>query len=135
MVQLVFINGSTRCVLPYTSRDNYECYPEEVGSKLDMISGRVVWETRGHVQKIRYHYDYMEPAMWRTVASFLRSSRAFTVEYLPDDSDEMRSSTFICESLTSPKFAFEDYPYDGTTEKKPFWHGVEFTLREVSPHD
>ena len=131
--QLIFSSESsgtnTTVMLPYTSQDKYECYEEEVGSRVEMISGRVVWEVRGHVQKIHYSYDCMGNNLWRRVAAFLRSSRAFTVQYLPDDSDEKRTSQFVCESLTPPKFAFrgEDGQY--------YWHDIEFTLREVAPHD
>lgn len=130
MTQLVFIDAAsgTRVELPYTSRDKYECYPEEVGSQLTMISGRVVWEVRGHVQKIHYQYDCMGNDKWRQVASFLRSSRAFTVQYLSDDNDTILQSEFICEKLTPPKYAFYQ---DGIN----YWHDIEFTLREVQPHD
>ena len=127
--QLVFSDGNQIVTLPRTTNDKYECYSEEVGSQLVMISGRVVWETRGHIQKIHYQYDCMGNMLWREIAAFLRSSRAFTVQYLPDDGDDMLTGQFICESLTPPKFAF--IGEDGTR----YWHNIEFTLREVSPHD
>ena len=127
--QLVFSDGTDTVILPHTSLDKYECYPEEVGSQVTMISGRVVWESRGHVQKIHYIYDCMGNDLWRRVARFLRSSKSFTVQYLPDDSDDMEVNEFICESHTSPKFAF--IGEDGTR----YWHNIEFTLREVRPHD
>ena len=127
--QLVFSDGEKTVTLPRTTNDKYECYPEEIGSQLTMISGRIVWETRGHVQKIHYQYDCMGNTLWREIATFLRSSRAFTVHYLPDDSDDMRVGQFVCESLTSPKFAFI-----GENGER-YWHNIEFTLREVSPHD
>lgn len=129
-VQLIFSNGTSQVTLPHTSLDKYECYPEEIGSQVAMISGRIVWETRGHVQKITYSYDCMGNTLWRQIAAFLRSSQAFTVQYLPDDSDEMRINQFICESLTSPKFAFVD---EQTGER--YWHNINFVLREVRPHD
>lgn len=127
--QLVFSDSVHSVVVPRTSKDKYESYPEEIGSQLTMISGRVVWETRGHVQKIHYQYDCMGNTIWRQIASFLRSSKAFTVQYLPDDGDEMRTSQFICENLTSPKYAFTD------ENGERYWHTIEFTLREVEPHD
>lgn len=131
--QLIFsttVSGTTTTVaLPYTSRDKYECYEEEVGSNVEMISGRIVWEVRGHIQKIKYSYDCMGNSLWRRVASFLRSSRAFTVQYLPDDGDDPRSGQFICESLTPPKFAFMG------DNGEYYWHDISFTLREVAPHD
>ena len=131
--QLIFINESggtsTSVHLPYTSKDKYQCYEEEIGSSVEMISGRIVWETRGHITKIHYQYDCMGNDLWRQIAAFLRSSRAFTVQYLPDDADTMRNGQFICESLTPPKFAFVG---DNGVN---YWHDIEFTLREVAPHD
>lgn len=132
--QLVFGEGADSVALPCTSNDKYESYPEEIGSKLEMISGRVVWEVRGKVQKIRYSYDAMDNTTWRKIARYLRSSQAFIVQYLPDDGDNMRTGMFICDSLTSPKLAFQAVDSDGNIRMN-FWHGLEFTLREVSPHD
>ena len=121
-------NNLTAVILPYTSRDKYQCYPEEIGSQLEMISGRIVMERRGNVQMISYSYDCMEDARWRLVAAFLRSGKAFTVQYLPDDGDDYRVGSFIRQSMTPPKFAFVK---DGVA----YWHDIDFTLREVSPHD
>ena len=114
--------------LPYTSGDRYQCWPEELGTQVEMISGRVVTEVRGHVQKIRYEYDYMGNALWRQLAKVLRSGGVFPVSYLPDDGDEMVSSSFICEKLGTPSFAF-------ARNNQPLWHNISFTLREAEPHD
>ena len=114
--------------LPYTSGDKYQCWPEELGTQVEMISGRVVTEVRGHVQKIRYEYDYMGNALWRQLAKVLRSGGAFPVSYLPDDGDEMVTGSFICEKLTNPTFAF-------ARNGQALWHNIAFTLREAEPHD
>lgn len=124
MVQLI-INGIE---LPETSRDKYSCYPETLGQQIDMISGRRVTEVRGTVQKISYAYDYMGDALMRKVLAVIRSGRSFEVSYLPDDSDEMKTSVFLTESCTNPTFAFSR---SGT----PYWHNFDFVLREVTPHD
>lgn len=126
--QLIFLDSSGEIEVPYTSLDKYQCYPEEIGSQVEMISGRMVMESRGHVQMIKYSYDCMPDNLWRRIAALLRSGRAFTVSYLPDDGNQMITSQFICTDLTPPKFAFV---LDGV----PYWHNIEFTLREVSPHD
>ena len=114
--------------VPFTSFDKYQCYPVEIGTSVEMISGLVVMESRGNVQIISYQYDCMGNDKWRRLASFLRSGKAFGVRYLPDNSDNLVQSSFVCTSLTPPKFAFEQ---DGI----PYWHDIEFTLREVRPHD
>lgn len=125
MVQLILGDG---IVLPETSHDKYLCYPELLVVQRDMISGRRVLEARGTVQKISYAYDYMKDSLCRAALAVLRSSASFPAVYLPDDSDEMRSGSFLCESLTNPSFAFSD-------GGRAFWHNLAFTLREVSPHD
>lgn len=114
--------------LPETSHDKYQCWPEELGQQIDMISGRRVYELRGHVQKIAYSYDYLTADMWQALSGVLRAGNSFTVTYLPDNSEEMKTGIFLCESLTQPTFAFSRYG-------KAFWHNISFTLREVSPHD
>lgn len=123
MTQLI-LNGY---YLPETSRDKYRCYPAELGDDLDMISGRRVREIRGVVQMIYYSYDYMGNDLCRQVLSVLRGGKSFAVSYLPDDSDEMKTGTFLIEDLTPPTFA---YSRDGVG----LWHNLAFTLREVKPH-
>ena len=123
MTQLI-INGVT---LPETSHDKYRSYPAELGAQVDMISGRRVIEVRGTVQMISYEYDYMPAALWRQLAAALRSNAALTVQYLPDDGDELITSTFLVESRTEPVFAFSRHG-------AAYWHNIAFTLREEYPH-
>lgn len=124
MVQLI-INGLT---LPETGGDKYQCYPDELGAQLDMISGRRVVEIRGNVQKIRYAYDSMPDAVWRPLAAALRSGAPMTVQYLPDDGDTLITGRFLRESMTEPSFAFSRHG-------RAVWHNIAFVLREVKPHD
>ena len=124
MTQLI-ING---IVLPETSGGKYKCYEGTLSDQIEMISGRVVTEVRGHVQYIEYSYDYMGNELVRKLLSALRAGTALTVKYLPDSGDDMKTSTFICEALTPPVFAF-------SRSGKPYWHDIAFTLREVRPHD
>ena len=124
MTQLI-IDG---IVLPETSRDKYSAYPEVLGQQIDMISGRRVVEVRGMVQKITYAYDYMGDALMCRVLAVIRSGLAFEASYLPDNGDALVTSTFLTESYTNPTFAF-------SKSGVPYWHNLEFTLREVRPHD
>lgn len=123
MTQLI-ING---IYLPETSRNKYSCYSVLLAENIQMISGRTVKEIRGTVQAIHYEYDYMGNELCRKILAELRSGRPLTVVYLPDDSDEMRSSKFVVESITNPTFAF-------SRRGVPYWHNLAFTLREVRPH-
>lgn len=124
MTQLI-INGIT---LPETSNDKYECYPADLSVQVDMISGRRVSEVRGTVQMIRYRYDYMGNELMRRLLIALRSGLPLTVQYLPDDSDRMAEGRFWVDQMTQPAYAF-------SRSGVPYWHNVEFTLREVEPHD
>ncbi|MFR0798475.1 hypothetical protein [Alistipes sp.] len=124
MTQLI-IDG---IFLPETSRDKYQCYPGELSVNVEMISGRMVREVRGHVQYIVWSYDYMGNELWRQLSQVLRSNASFTVAYLPDDGDELVSGEFLVESITQPTFAF-------SRGGVGLWHNVGFTLREVRPHD
>lgn len=124
MTQLI-ING---IALPEASGGKYKCYEGTLSEQIEMISGRVATEVRGHVWHIEYSYDYMGNEMTRQLLAALRSGSALTVKYLPDNSDDLKESTFLCEDLTPPTFAF-------SRSGKPFWHDISFTLREVRPHD
>lgn len=124
MTQLIIEN----IYLPETSRDKYSCYPALLGKTVEMISGRMVQEVRGNVDKIHYSYDYMGNDLMRELLTVLRSGRPFSVTYLADSSDEMKTSSFMVESMSNPTFAF-------SKSGKPYWHNVQFVLREVKPHD
>lgn len=124
MTQLI-INSTI--ALPYASGDKYAAWEEPLSVQLDMISGRRVVEQRGLVWRIRYQYDYMGNALMRQLLGALRGGGILNVQFLPDTGDTLLTSTFLRESLTEPTFAFGR---DGVG----YWHGIEFELREVSPH-
>lgn len=122
-VQLI-IDG---VALPSTTRDRYQCYPEKLNEQIEMISGRMVEEVRGTVQRIVYSYDDMGDSMCREVLAVLRKRGVKTVSYLPDEGDRLVTSTFLVTSLTPPTLAFY-------SNGKPRWHNLAFALREVTPH-
>lgn len=125
MTQLILNNS---IYLPQTSHDKYRCYPTELGTQVDMISGRRVFEIRGNVWMIEYEYDYMGNDLMRQVNAVLRSGQSFPVISLPDNADEMSSSIFLTQSFPTPTFAF-------SRGGVGLWHNVSFVLREVQPHD
>lgn len=125
MTQLILNNS---IYLPQTSWNKYRCYPTELGTQVDMISGRRVFEVRGSVWMIEYEYDYMGNELMRQVNAVLRSGKSFPVIFLPDNADEMISSTFLTESFPTPTFAF-------ARNGVGLWHNISFALREVQPHD
>ena len=125
-------------ILPYTTYDNYSFYYEPIGEHIEMLSGRVVWEHRGMVKKIEYAYDYMPHDLWKRLSNVLRSGHPFSAYYLRDDSEyTLEFDTFVCESLTPPKFAYAVPELDfGEGDIRPamgVWHGIQFTLRQYMP--
>lgn len=119
-------------LLPEVSRDQYQCWTEDLSVQIDMISGRRVIETRGAVWKVSYSYDYMGEELMRRALAVLRSGAPFIATVLPDNSDETVTSKFVTESLSPPSMAFSRRRGDA---EKAFWHKISFVLREERPHD
>jgi len=116
-------------VMPEALYDQYSCPEVELGSFEEMISGRIVFESRGKVWQPSCSYDYLMPEDWKKLSKLFRTGRPFTVQFLPDDGDgELQTSQFVCTELNRPTFAFS---VDGVA----YWHNVSFTLREANPHD
>ena len=67
MTQIILNNS---IYLPETSRDKYSCYESQLGSTVDMISGRRVLEVRGWVYIVSYQYDYMGNDLMRQVTPY-----------------------------------------------------------------
>lgn len=127
MVNQLIIDG---ILLPYTRMDRYSCWEEPLTRQVDMISGRRVVEvigTKYKVWKISWSYDYMGNALLRQLLAVLRSGKPFLATALPDNGEEMITSTFLVENMTQPAFAFDKGGVG-------LWHNVSFTLREERPH-
>lgn len=123
MTQLI-VGGIT---LPETSGNKYKCAETVLSETLEMASGRIVQEQRGRAWEITYQYDYMGNDRMRQILTLLRSGTALTCQYLPDNSDTLETSVFLCTNLTPPTFAF-------SRSGVGLWHNLAFTLREVYPH-
>lgn len=113
--------------LPQTSNNKYKAYEQLLVERLEMCNGRMVEEVRGVIYAIEYSYDYMGNTLMRSLLSVLRAGGEIAVSFLPDDSDTMQSSNFICTKLPEPEFAF-------SRSGAPYWHNVSFELREAEPH-
>lgn len=118
------INGTS---LPEPSIDGYHAYEERLKEQLGMISGRLVEEERGLVWRIDYTSGQMLNSTLTQVLAALRAKGAKTVSFLPDNSPELVSGSFLVVSITQPTLAF----FDGA---EPVWTGLGFSLREVRPH-
>ena len=120
----LIING---LYCPEPDFDGYRAWEDTLREQVTMISGRIVEEVRGKVWRVEYTSGRMSDALTRQLLTALRAKGSKPVTFLPDDSDDMKASTFLVESLTPPTLAF----FDGT---EPVWTGLAFTLREVKPH-
>lgn len=124
MTQLI-INGIE---LPYTRRDRYMCYSEEVGEEEEMLAGNLVREVVGERWVIQYAYDYFkEEGLLRRLLQALRSGRELDVTFLTDESDVLQTGKFICSERPMPQFA---WARNGASR----WHNVNFTLKAVDVH-
>lgn len=112
---------------PEPDFDGYRAYEDTLLEQIPMISGRLVEEVRGNVWRIDYTSGQMRDNTVKQLLTSLRAKGSKPVTFLPDDSDDMKASTFLVESLTPPTLAF----FDGS---EPVWTGLAFTLREVKPH-
>ena len=120
----LIING---IYCPEPDFDGYRAWEDTLREQIAMISGRIVEEVRGKVWRVEYTSGRMSDALTRQLLTALRAKGSKPVTFLPDDSDDMKASTFLVESLTPPVLAF----FDGT---EPVWKGLAFSLREVKPH-
>lgn len=114
-------------LIPEPDFDGYRAYPDMLKEQIEMISGRMTEEVRGDVWRIDYTSGNMVDSTKRQLMAALRAKGSKTVAFLPDNGDELITSTFLVESLTPPALAF----FDGT---EPVWKGLSFSLREVKPH-
>ena len=112
---------------PEPDFDGYLAYEDTLREQIPMISGRLVEEVRGKVWRINYTSGQMRDNTVKQLLAALRAKGSKTVAFLPDNGDELITSTFLVESLTPPVLAF----FDGT---EPVWKGLAFSLREVKPH-
>ena len=113
--------------VPEPDFDGYHAYEDTLLEQVPMISGRLVEEVRGTVWRIDYTSGRMSDSVTRQLLAVLRARGSKTWAFLPDNGDELLSSTFLVESLTPPTLAF----FDGS---EPVWTGLSFSLREVKPH-
>lgn len=123
----IILNG---LLLPQTSFDRYACWEEVLTRQLDMISGRRVLERIGKRWKVwraQWAYDYLEDDICRPALAVLRSGGPFIASVLPDNANELVTTSFVVDSVTNPTFLIDD-------GDRPVWHGLGFTLREEYPH-
>lgn len=121
------ING---ILLPEIDFDHYACWPEPLTRQLTMVTGRMTVEiigTKYYIWRARWSFDYIEDDIWRPLSAVLRSGAPFIASVLPDNGDELVTSSFLVDSFTQPTFLIED-------GGRAVWHGAAWSLREEYPH-
>lgn len=123
----VTINGME---MPETMPEQYQCYDEELGEFLVMISGRTVFEVRGTVKVITYYYEYFDDELRKWCLANLKKGSELIVGYLDPakDPSELQSGRFLCTEPPKPVYYF-------SVDENAYWTKFSFTLREVEPHD
>lgn len=123
MTQLI-INGTQ---YPETSGDKYRVWKEDLGEKIRMAGGNLVFEKRGQVWHISYEYDYFRQSLMNTCLTDLRSGNELSVSFLLED-NTYTSGLFRCISFPAPMFAFSK-GFDDNAQS--YWHGIAFELEGV----
>lgn len=113
-------------LLPPPGFDKYSCWEEPLKVQKTMISGRMIEEIRGSVYRVSYVSDYIDDETRKQALAVLRGG-PFIATLLPDNSDELVTSSFLATSITPPKLLAMD-------RTRPIWHGLAFGLREERPH-
>ncbi len=117
--------------MPEVSKNKYKCEEAPLTKLVEMISGRMVIEERGKVWVASSTYNYLyDPTreILPAILNTLRGGKPFIASVLPDNGNELVTSSFICTSYTSPSMSF-------SAGGVPYWTGLAFTLREEYPHD
>ena len=106
---------------------SYSCEDQVLSKTLTMIAGNIVEEVQGIVTVISYSYPYFDNDLMRKCLQDLKGKRVVTVTFLNPDSNERRTSKFLCTTIPNPKFRM-------SVDDVPYWTDISFVLREVEPH-
>lgn len=135
MTQLILDTSGTPVVLPECQKQQYTAVPVMLSEDVEMISGRLVRELRGHVWQITYQYGYFRDEMKNQVIATCRKGVGTPIrcDFLPPESDgKLLSAIFWVMSFSEPKFFWSR---DVNETPVPMWGDFSLTLREVKPHD
>ena len=139
MTQLILDTTENNFVLPETMRGAYNIREVDLGTNIEMISGRTVKEIRGRAWEISYQYGYFDTDTKNKVLAACEKGKRTAIRcgFLPQESDGALSySSFIVTSVTRPKFMWSRLTKDGEASKEvPMWADFYVELREVRPHD
>jgi hypothetical protein len=136
MTQLILDTMGNNIVLPESQKGGYQCYRDDLGDEVEMITGRVVREIRGTVWRVSYQYGYFDESTRIKLMESCEKGRKtpITCSFLHQESTDLtlKSSNFYVESFTRPKFMWSTNEEGDIT---PMWADFSIELREVQPSD
>ena len=135
MTQLILDTTGANISLPESRKGGYSCYKEDLGEEVQMITGRIVRETRGSVWRIAYQYGYFDDETRKTLMEIVERGRKTPIScsFLPQENDNtLITSNFFVMGFTRPKFMWAS---TRNGAPKPMWGDFAIELREVQPSD
>ena len=130
MTQLILDTTENNFVLPETMRGAYNIREVDLGTNIEMISGRTVKEIRGRAWEISYQYGYFSDMDKDVFISACKKGvgTPISCSFLVPENNSVLTSEFWVASFTRPKFMW-------SSEGRALWGDYTVTLREVKPHD
>ena len=130
MTQLILDTTENNFVLPETMRGAYNIREVDLGTNIEMISGRTVKEIRGRAWEISYQYGYFADMDKDIFISACKKGvgTPISCSFLVPENNSVLTSEFWVASFTRPKFMW-------SSEGKALWGDYTVNLREVRPHD
>ena len=130
MTQLILDTEENNFILPETRKGAYNINEADIGTNIEMISGRTVKEIRGMAWEISYQYGYFSDMDKDVFIAACQNGvgTPISCSFLVPESNSFLTSKFWVTSFTRPKFMW-------SSEGKALWGDYTVTLREVRPHD
>lgn len=130
MTQLILDTTENNFILPETMRGAYNIREVDLGTNIEMISGRTVKEIRGRAWEISYQYGYFADMDKDIFIAACKKGVGTPIacSFLVPENNSVLTSEFLVTSFTRPKFMW-------SSEGKALWGDYTVTLREVRPHD
>lgn len=136
MTQLILDVGGINLTLPESIRGGYSVHNTPLSTDVEMASGRITRELRGHVWEITYSYGYLTDDQKDKFISACENGwgQAIQCAFLTPSGAMLETGSFLVTEFTYPKFMWSRLKQAGD-DPIPMWGEYSIALREVSPHD
>lgn len=126
MTQLILDVGGENMTLPESIKGGYNASLVPLNVDVEMISGRLTRELRGHVWEISYQYGYFNDSDKEKLLGILDGAQTVVCGFLKPHDSELSYSEFLVTGINYPRFMW-------SREGDALWGDFSFTLREVKP--